>query len=336
MAYLVELTEPRTVGIRTYPTPEVGPGEVLVRTLYSGISAGTELATYRGTNPYLEKRWDPELALFAPGETTFRYPVDVWGYSEVGVIEDLGEDVGEAVGRQVADLAPGDQVWGIWGHRSHAVLSADLLAGHLMPPGLDPMVGTFDRVGAVALNAVLAADARIAETVVVFGQGVIGLLATQLLISQGSRGAGRRHGAATARPRAELRCDAAARDRGGRGAGRPRAHRWIRRRPGDRTDRRLSRAAPGHPGRRSRRHRRRGRLLPGPSHRAGPRRGVSPQPGHNRLLPDRFAAARAAGALEPRATARGGDLSSAPRDGWTPCHWSATCCRHSRRRRRTR
>ena len=48
------------------------------------------------------------------------------------------------------------------------------------------MVGTFDRVGAVALNAVLAADARIAETVVVFGQGVIGLLATQLLISQGS------------------------------------------------------------------------------------------------------------------------------------------------------
>ncbi|HEY5845156.1 MAG TPA: zinc-binding dehydrogenase [Microlunatus sp.] len=187
MAYLVELTEPRTVGIRTYPTPEVGPGEVLVRTLYSGISAGTELATYRGTNPYLEKRWDPELALFAPGETTFRYPVDVWGYSEVGVIEDLGDDVGEAVGRQVADLAPGDQVWGIWGHRSHAVLSADLLAGHLMPPGLDPMAGTFDRVGAVALNAVLAADARIAETVVVFGQGVIGLLATQLLISQGSQ-----------------------------------------------------------------------------------------------------------------------------------------------------
>ena len=71
MAYLVELTEPRRVGIRTYPTPEVGPGDVLVRTLYSGISAGTELATYRGTNPYLAKRWDPELALFLPGETTF-------------------------------------------------------------------------------------------------------------------------------------------------------------------------------------------------------------------------------------------------------------------------
>jgi threonine dehydrogenase-like Zn-dependent dehydrogenase len=40
-------------------------------------------------------------------------------------------------------------------------------------------------VGAVALNAVLASGARIGETAVVFGQGVIGLLATQLLVGQG-------------------------------------------------------------------------------------------------------------------------------------------------------
>ena len=47
------------------------------------------------------------------------------------------------------------------------------------------MIGTFDRVGAVALNAVLAAGAFLGETVVVFGQGVIGLLTTQLLAGQG-------------------------------------------------------------------------------------------------------------------------------------------------------
>ncbi len=332
MAYLVELTEPRNVGIRTYPTPEVGPGDVLVRTLYSGISAGTELATYRGTNPYLEKRWDPELALFLPGETTFRYPVDVWGYSEVGVIE----EVGEAVGPEVADLAPGDQVWGIWGHRSHAVLPADRLVGHLMPPGLDPVVGTFDRVGAVALNAVLAADARMAETVVVFGQGVIGLLATQLLISQGSRGAGRRHRISAARPRPDVRRDTAARYRRRPGPGRSRAHRWSRRRPSDRTDRRLSRAAPGHPGGRTRRHGRRGRLLSGPRHGLGPRRGVPPQSRHGRLLPDRFAAGHAAGALEPRASPPGGDHALRRRTVGSRCHWSAICCRRSRLRTRTR
>ncbi len=177
MAYLIELTAPRVVGVREYGVPRPGPGEVVVRTLYSGISAGTELATYRGTNPYLEKRWDAEAGLFFPGQATFGYPVDVWGYSEVGEVVELGA--------AVAEVEVGDVVWGIWGHRSHAVLLAERVSGHRLSPHLDPVVGTFDRVGAVALNAVLAADARIGESVAVFGLGVIGLLATQLLVSQG-------------------------------------------------------------------------------------------------------------------------------------------------------
>ena len=82
-----------------------------MRTLYSGISAGTELATYRGTNPYLRETVGPRpLALFLPGQSTFSYPVDVWGYSEVGEID--------AVGPGTSGVAVGDVVWGIWGHRS--------------------------------------------------------------------------------------------------------------------------------------------------------------------------------------------------------------------------
>lgn len=177
MGYLVELAAPRSVQLRSFPTPEPGPGEVRVRTLYSGISAGTELATYRATNPYLDKRWDAEAGLFRPGGATFHYPVDVWGYSEVGRVD--------AVGTGVTDPRVGEVVWGIWGHRSTAVLPAARLAGHQLPAGLDPVVGTFDRVGAVALNAVLASGACVGESVAVFGQGVIGLLATQLLVSQG-------------------------------------------------------------------------------------------------------------------------------------------------------
>jgi len=178
MAYLVQLVQPRHVGIHQFRTPDAGPGQVRVRTLYSGISAGTELATYRGTNPYLQKQWDPEAALFLPGQTTFSYPVDVWGYSEVGVVE--------ALGPETTGVAIDDVRWGIWGHRSHAVLSAEALSGHELPEGLDPIVGTFDRVGAVALNAVLATGACVGESVAVFGLGVIGLLATQLLIAQGN------------------------------------------------------------------------------------------------------------------------------------------------------
>lgn len=178
MGYLVELTGPRVVGVRECPTPDPTPGEVRVRTLYSGISAGTELATYRGTNPYLEKTWDSQAALFLPGCPSVSYPVVGWGYSEVGEVEVVGDGV-TAVG-------PGEVVWGIWGHRSHATLPAERLISHRLPAGLDPIVGTFDRVGAVALNAVLASGACLGETVAVFGLGVIGLLATQLLVNQGA------------------------------------------------------------------------------------------------------------------------------------------------------
>jgi 2-desacetyl-2-hydroxyethyl bacteriochlorophyllide A dehydrogenase len=173
MAYVVELIKPRTVGVRQYETPEPGPGDVRVRTLYSGISAGTELATYRGTNPYLEKHWDAEAGLFVPGESTFSYPVDGWGYSEVGEVDALGDGT--------AGFEIGEVVWGMWCHRSSAVLPAEMLVGHELPADVNPLVGTFARVGAVALNAVLASG----ETAVVFGQGVIGLLATQLLVGQG-------------------------------------------------------------------------------------------------------------------------------------------------------
>ena len=51
-------------GIEVVPDAELpaGRGRGPDRTLYSGISAGTELTAYRGSNPYLNKRWDP-----APG-----------------------------------------------------------------------------------------------------------------------------------------------------------------------------------------------------------------------------------------------------------------------------
>jgi 2-desacetyl-2-hydroxyethyl bacteriochlorophyllide A dehydrogenase len=177
LAYLVELTAPRQVGLREYPGPTPEPDQVRIRTLYSGISAGTELTQYRGINPYLDKQWDAERAIFLPGTPRLSYPVDVWGYSEVGVVDQIGT--------AVASPALGDVVWGIWGHRSHAVLPAATLANHVLPAGLDPLLGTFNRVGAVALNAVLTAQANPGETVAVFGQGVIGLLATQLLASLG-------------------------------------------------------------------------------------------------------------------------------------------------------
>jgi 2-desacetyl-2-hydroxyethyl bacteriochlorophyllide A dehydrogenase len=83
-------------------------------------------------------------------------------------------------------VSVGDVVYGIWGHRSESVVPADALAGHTLPSGLDPVAGVFVRVGAIALNALLAADLHVTESVVVTGQGVIGLLATRLAVLSGA------------------------------------------------------------------------------------------------------------------------------------------------------
>jgi 2-desacetyl-2-hydroxyethyl bacteriochlorophyllide A dehydrogenase len=187
---LVRFAGPRTVDVVAEAALACPPGHVRVRTHYSGISAGTELSAYRGSNVYLNKGWDTDRRLFVPGEQSVSYPLSGWGYSEVGEVTEIGPtaDGGGAGGAPRDEvLAVGDVVYGIWGHRSEAVLPAAALASQIMPKGLDPLLGVFARVGAIALNAVLAADLHITETVVITGQGVIGLLATRLAVLSGAR-----------------------------------------------------------------------------------------------------------------------------------------------------
>ena len=78
---------PRQVEIRSHELPPIADGQVLVRTSFSGISAGTELLAFRG-------ELDPELPV---DETigalggTFRYPFR-YGYSCVGVVDESRRD----------------------------------------------------------------------------------------------------------------------------------------------------------------------------------------------------------------------------------------------------
>jgi threonine dehydrogenase-like Zn-dependent dehydrogenase len=170
---VVTFEGPKEVSVREYEDPALGPGEVRLKTLYSGISAGTELAAYRDSNPYLSKRWDGERRLFLDGEGSLRHPIEAWGYEEVGEVAE--------VGAEVSLIRPGEVVWGTWGHKSTAVVAEDWAARRRLPAGANPMVGIFSRIGAIALNAVLDADVHVGEYVAVFGQGVPGLIAGQLV-----------------------------------------------------------------------------------------------------------------------------------------------------------
>ncbi|MGV9212940.1 zinc-dependent alcohol dehydrogenase [Micromonospora sp. RB23] len=175
--WVVSLAGPRQISLEPCPPDPLGPGQVRVRTCYSGISAGTELTLYRGSNPRLRKDWDDTARMFVPRQAPVPYPLVGFGYEEVGEVVE--------VAAEVADRHPGQLVWGIWGHRAEAVLPAD--AVRPLPVGLDPLAAVFARPGAIALTAVLAGDLHLGDWVGVFGQGVIGLLATRLAALSGTR-----------------------------------------------------------------------------------------------------------------------------------------------------
>jgi threonine dehydrogenase-like Zn-dependent dehydrogenase len=180
MSKLLVLTAPRHLEYEEQPDPPLNSGEVRVRTLFSGISAGTEMTIYRGTNVYLHKRWDARLRLFLAEESSsWEYPVRNLGYEEVGEVIETAPDVG--------DIRPGMRVFGTWNHRTTAVIPADYARQRQMPPGSNPVFGIFSHIGAVALNGVHDAHISIGDTVAVFGLGVLGQIVLQAAVRSGAR-----------------------------------------------------------------------------------------------------------------------------------------------------
>ena len=179
MGHLVRFSSPGQAEVVEFDQAPPGPGEVGIETLYSGISAGTELTAYRGSNPYLTNEWDAARRLFVPGGATHSYPLDAWGYEEVGRVSAVGPDVDDDV--------LGALVWGTWGHRSSVVRPLEWVRPRMLPADADPLPAIFAKIGAIGLNAVLDADIHVGETVAVFGAGVPGQIVAQLARLNGGR-----------------------------------------------------------------------------------------------------------------------------------------------------
>jgi threonine dehydrogenase-like Zn-dependent dehydrogenase len=159
------------------PEPPLDDGCFRAETLFTGLSAGTELTWYRATSPYFTAGWNAELGLFDRDLPAQRFPVQRLGYMEVArVTHSRTRAVGE-----------GTLVAMAYGHST--VVHGDPVTQHVvpLPGGLDPVLGVYvAHLGPICANGVLhaAADAGGAELgagvrgrlVVVTGGGAIGLL----------------------------------------------------------------------------------------------------------------------------------------------------------------
>ncbi|WP_405603650.1 zinc-binding alcohol dehydrogenase [Streptomyces sp. NBC_01410] len=141
--------------VREVALADPAAGEVLVRTLFSGVSRGTETLVFRGGVP--ESQYGVMRAPFQEGD--FPGPVK-YGYLNVGLVE---EGPGELVGRTVFSLYP---------HQTRFVVPASAVTPvpDSVPAARAVLAGTVE----TAVNAVWDAAPMLGDRIAVVGAGMVG------------------------------------------------------------------------------------------------------------------------------------------------------------------
>jgi predicted dehydrogenase/threonine dehydrogenase-like Zn-dependent dehydrogenase len=178
------------------PVPTCRPGGVLVRSLYSLISTGTEMMKVTEANLSLvgKARARPDQvhklveAISRQGlRATYSKAMSQLssytplGYSMAGVVIEVGSGAEEfKVGQLVA--CAGNE------YALHA--EVDWVPVNLCVPvsgGVDARHAAFATVGAIAMHGVRRAEPQLGETACVVGLGLVGQIAVQLLVAAGVR-----------------------------------------------------------------------------------------------------------------------------------------------------
>lgn len=154
--YQVVFTGKSQVELQEVPMPEPKKNEVLIKTIVSQISTGTEL-TMLEANVDDDSPWHENIVF--PN-----YP----GYSNVGEIVAVGEGVDASlIGKKTLTLCP---------HAKYATEDVTGLNFSLVPDGVKADDAVFGVIAQIALASIRCAKIRPGEVVAVFGAGLIGQL----------------------------------------------------------------------------------------------------------------------------------------------------------------
>jgi threonine dehydrogenase-like Zn-dependent dehydrogenase len=155
------IAEPRRGEIRAETLRGAEAGDAVVRTLYSGVSRGTETLVFAGAVPPSER--ERMRAPFQAGE--FPAPVK-YGYNNVGVVE---SGPAALVGRHVFCLYP---------HQTRYVVPAAAL--HVLPAGVPPARAVLAANLETAVNGLWDLGPRVGDRIAVIGAGTVGCLVAWL------------------------------------------------------------------------------------------------------------------------------------------------------------
>jgi threonine dehydrogenase-like Zn-dependent dehydrogenase len=155
------ITGPGEGEIRSETLPPPRPDEVVVQTLYSGISRGTESLVFHGRVPVSE--YQRMRAPFQAGE--FPAPVK-YGYASVGRVEQGPRELRD---RQIFALHP---------HQTRYVVPAR--AVYALPEGVPAARAVLAANLETAINGLWDARAQVGDRIVVIGGGTVGCLVAWL------------------------------------------------------------------------------------------------------------------------------------------------------------
>jgi 2-desacetyl-2-hydroxyethyl bacteriochlorophyllide A dehydrogenase len=152
---------PGAVALERRPVPSPGERELLIRTLFSGVSVGTEMWGNTGYNVSAGWAGSPHVP----------------GYQAVGEVVAVGEGAWQKEGDLIAAFVPN-------AHQSYQLLDAGLAHNVTMSEHLH--LSALFVQPAVGANALNMAGVRCGDNVLVIGQGMIGLCAAMLARMRGA------------------------------------------------------------------------------------------------------------------------------------------------------
>ena len=157
---------PFTVEVVEESIPALADNQLLVKTIVTAVSPGTEMLLYRNQMP-MGVATDVSIAALG-GE--LRYPLK-YGYAAVGRVVECGSNVDKKWQDQL--------VFGFNPHESYFIATPNGVMR--LPDGMLPETAVFLPNMETAVSLVMDGQPMIGEQIAVFGQGIVGLLTTGLL-----------------------------------------------------------------------------------------------------------------------------------------------------------
>ena len=186
-AQAIIIEKPRHAAVKEIRLPEVNDESIVIRTVYSGISTGTEIKVWNGKTGKLGGQlW---------------YPL-VPGYEQVGIVEYVDPKAGKTATGET--LKVGDRVMAnelrvypdycaVWGGQvGISVKNAQTSPSPFdmpakIPDSLDWQDAVVCYLAAVAHKGIEKVGIHEGETVLIIGMGAVGLSAAQLVKLRGGR-----------------------------------------------------------------------------------------------------------------------------------------------------